>query len=171
MFGHKPKLYWSPLEQGDHPEIDTTEELDEKGIKLYQSMISSLQWAISLGRFDISTAVMTLSSFRALPRQGHLTRAKRVYGYLAIFKNSAICIWTDMPNYENLKIKDCDWQTTTYGKIEEIIPSYIPPPLGNTIRLTTYVDANLFHDIITGRSVTGILHLINKTPFDWYSKK
>jgi len=25
--------------------------------------------------------------------------------------------------------------------------------------------------VITGRSVTGILHLVNKTPIDWYSKK
>jgi histone deacetylase 1/2 len=33
------------------------------------------------------------------------------------------------------------------------------------------VDANLYHDLTTGRSVTGILHLINGTPFDWYSKK
>ena len=27
------------------------------------------------------------------------------------------------------------------------------------------------HDIVTGRSVTGILHFANKTPIDWYSKK
>jgi hypothetical protein len=27
------------------------------------------------------------------------------------------------------------------------------------------------HDISTGRSVTGILHLVNKTPIEWYSKK
>jgi len=27
------------------------------------------------------------------------------------------------------------------------------------------------HDIATGRSVTGILHLVNKTPIEWYSKK
>jgi hypothetical protein len=27
------------------------------------------------------------------------------------------------------------------------------------------------HDITLGTSVTGILHLINKTPIDWYSKK
>ena len=67
-----------------------------------------------------------------------------------------------MPNYKNLKIEDYDWQTNTHGKIEEIIPLDIPPPLGNTIRLMTYVDANLFYNIITGRSVTGILHLINK---------
>jgi hypothetical protein len=39
------------------------------------------------------------------------------------------------------------------------------------VTLTTYVDANLYHDMISGRSVTGILHLINKTPFNWYSKK
>ncbi len=37
--------------------------------------------------------------------------------------------------------------------------------------LSHYVDANLYHDLITGQLVTSILHLINKTPFDWYSKK
>ena len=46
-----------------------------------------------------------------------------------------------------------------------------PPPLGNHVTMTHYVDANLMHDVITGRSVTGILHLANKTPIDWYSKK
>ena len=35
----------------------------------------------------------------------------------------------------------------------------------------TFVDASLYHDLITGRSVTGILHLINKTPLDWYTKR
>jgi hypothetical protein len=33
------------------------------------------------------------------------------------------------------------------------------------------VDANLFHDAMTGRAVTGALHLINATPIEWYSKK
>jgi hypothetical protein len=56
MFGCKPKEYTSPLEKGDHPEIDNTEELDENGIKKYQTMIGCLQWAVSLGRFDIQTA-------------------------------------------------------------------------------------------------------------------
>jgi hypothetical protein len=27
------------------------------------------------------------------------------------------------------------------------------------------------HDIATGRSVTGVLHLVNKTSIEWYSKK
>jgi hypothetical protein len=53
MFGQKPKEYTSPLEKDDHPEIDTFEALEQAGIKVYQSMIGSLQWAISIGRFDI----------------------------------------------------------------------------------------------------------------------
>ena len=34
----------------------------------------------------------------------------------------------------------------------------------------TLVDTNLYHDLVTGRAVTGILHLLNGTPVDWYSK-
>ena len=29
----------------------------------------------------------------------------------------------------------------------------------------------LYHDLLTGKSVTGILHLLNQTPIDWYCKK
>ena len=36
---------------------------------------------------------------------------------------------------------------------------------------TTYEDANLYHDLTTGRAVTGILHLLNGTPIDWFSKR
>ena len=43
--------------------------------------------------------------------------------------------------------------------------------LGNFVTLTHYVDANLMHDILTGHSVTGVLHLLNQTPIDWYSMK
>ena len=171
MFGVKLKQYWSPLEHRDHPEVDTSEELDESGIKKYQLMIGSLQWAVSLGRFDISTAVMTLSSFRVSPRKGHLQRVKRIYGYLAKFKDSAIRIRTDIPDYSNIECTQYEWEESVYRETKEILPDDLPEPLRREIQLTSYVDANLFHDVITGRSVTGILHLINKTPFDWYSKK
>ena len=46
MFKSKPReSIHRRLEKGDHPEIDTTEELDEEGIKRYQTMIGCLQWA------------------------------------------------------------------------------------------------------------------------------
>ena len=33
------------------------------------------------------------------------------------------------------------------------------------------MDANLNHCLATGKSLTGCLHFVNKTPVDWYSKK
>ena len=50
MFGSKPKQnVTSPLEKGDHPELDMSDELDADGIKNYQSLIGTLQWSVSLG--------------------------------------------------------------------------------------------------------------------------
>lgn len=63
------------------------------------------------------------------------------------------------------------WECTVYGKVTESIPDDIPEPLGKPVVLTHYKDANLYHDLINGRAVTGVLHLINKTPIDWYSKR
>jgi hypothetical protein len=34
-----------------------------------------------------------------------------------------------------------------------------------------HVDANLRHDMLAGRAVTGALHLVNKTPADWFAEK
>jgi hypothetical protein len=63
MFGSKPtSKVTSPLEKNDHPELDDTEQLNEHGIAEFQSIIGQCQWAVSLGRFDIATAVMTMSS-------------------------------------------------------------------------------------------------------------
>jgi hypothetical protein len=62
MFGDLPKEESSPLEQGDHPKLDQTKECGPEYIRKYQTMIGSLQWLISLGRFDVFTATMSRSS-------------------------------------------------------------------------------------------------------------
>ena len=172
LFGVKPKtIYSSPLEKGDHPELDTSPELDIKDVKIYQSMIGAAQWVVSLGRFDVATAVMTLSSFRATPRQGHLNRIKRVYGYLAKMRHGKLRFRTGLPDYSALPIPEYDWKRTIYGSVKEICPTDAPKPLGKEVLLTSYVDANLCHDFTSGRSVTGVLHLVNQTVIDFYSKK
>jgi hypothetical protein len=63
IYGRYPRQYVSPIEEGDHPEICTSELLELANIKIYQSLIGALQWAIQIGRLDIMTAVMTLSRF------------------------------------------------------------------------------------------------------------
>jgi hypothetical protein len=143
----------------------------EDRVQQYQSLIGSLQWAVSLGRFDVTTAVMTLSSFRAIPRQGHLERAKRVVAYLYRFKSAQIRFRTHEPDFTDLMVQGYDWVDTVYGKVREEVPADAPPPLGKSVVTVSYVDANLMHCVNTGRSVTGILHFLNGTPIDWYSKK
>jgi hypothetical protein len=61
MFGEKPRhTYHSPLEKGDHPEIDTSELLlGPADAQRCQSLIGSMQWAVSRGRFGIATATWT----------------------------------------------------------------------------------------------------------------
>ena len=171
MFNEKPKKASSPLEKNDHPELDESDILSIQDQKKYQSMIGALQWCVSLGRFDIATPVMTMSRFRAEPRLGHLERVKRIYGYLREYNAGAVRIRTNKPDYSNLPDTNYDWMYTTYGNVKEAIPEDLPPSLGKSVVLTTYVDANLHHDLITGRSVTGILHLVNQTPVDWYTKR
>jgi hypothetical protein len=55
--------------------------------------------------------------------------------------------------------------------VSEVLPDDMPEPLGHDIVLSTFFDANLYHDWVTGRALTGILHLINQTPFDWFCKR
>lgn len=172
MFGQKPKTtYTSPLEKGDHPECDTSELLEPEGVTQYQSLVGQLQWAISIGRLDIATAVMTMSSFRSCPRIGHLERAKRICGYLHKMKEACIRFRTGLPDYSDLNIPHYEWGDSVYGCPKEEIPQDAPEPLGLPVILTHYVDANLYHCMLTGRSVTGIIHMINGTPIDAFSKK
>ena len=44
-------------------------------------------------------------------------------------------------------------------------------PHRKLVIITTYEDANLYHDYLTSRSATGVLHLVNQTPVDWYCKR
>jgi hypothetical protein len=77
---------------------------------------------------------------------------------------------TEEPDFSDIPKKVYDWFYTCYGGAKEQIPTDAPRPLGRRILTSSYVDANLYHDIISGKSVTGILHFFNKTPIDWYSK-
>ena len=63
---------------------------------------------------------------------------------------------------------DC---TRIYGNVLQEIPKDAPEPLGNSVTTTTFLYANLLHDLITERSVTAVLQFFNLTPGDWYSKR
>src|SRR5687767_13280947 len=71
-----------PMSAASHPKLDQTDFLNTEGHAQYQHIVGTCQWLIVAGRFDINYAVSSLSRYVAAPRQGHLTMASKVLGYL-----------------------------------------------------------------------------------------
>jgi hypothetical protein len=95
-----------------------------------------MQWTISLGRLDICTAIMTLSSFNDAPRVWHLFRAKRVIGYLNRFKDGVIRFRTSIPDMSDPPSQTYSWLHSVNGTVSEIIPQDITIPLGKPIQFS-----------------------------------
>ena len=150
----------SPLDKNDHPEL-----ANDDLITKFMCMIGLLQWAVTLGRYDILAHVMSMSRFRLAPKVGHIERMKRIYGYLSRTKHYSLGFRTEEPNYMNLPELEYDW-TRIYGNVLEEIPKDAPEPLGKSVTTTMFLDANLLHDLITGRSATAVLQFFNLTPGD-----
>ena len=64
LFGEQPKEVHSPLHKDDKPELDDSPLLGPDGIKCFQTLIGAAQWLITLSRFDIAHAIMSLLSAR-----------------------------------------------------------------------------------------------------------
>ena len=98
-------------------------------------------------------------------------RCSPKYAYLSKMRHTVIRVQTDEPDFAALLDITYNWAQLVYGNVKEVIPEDCPKPLGKHVTLSHYVNANLYHDMLSGCSVTGILHFINKCPIDWYSKK
>ena len=160
----------SPLDKNDHPEQDNSELASDELITKFMCMVGQLQWAVTLGRYAILAHVMSMSRSRLAPKVGHVERMKRIYGYLSRTKHYALRFRTDEPNYMHLPELEYDW-ARIYGNVLEEMPKDALEPLGKSVTTTMFLDANLLHDLITGRSVTAVLHFFNLTPGYWYSKR
>ena len=93
--------YNSLLIKNDHPELDTSDLLDNMNKYKYQSIIGVSHWLTIWGNFYIFTAIMTFSHFRFKPRNSYLDRMKRIYSYVKNFSCGSIRVRVDMPDYSN----------------------------------------------------------------------
>ena len=91
--------------------------------------------------------------------------------YLVKFKLATIRIRTEESEVSSKPTTPCDWEGSFYGKVKELTPHDAPTPLEKHVVTISYHNANLFYNVIVGRSVAGALHMLNKTPTDWFSKK
>ena len=161
----------SPILKGDHPELHDSEFILEEDKAKYMSMIGTAQWLVTLGRFNIAITMSTLSSYRVAPQKGHLKCMKRLCGYVKHSAHSAVCIHTDITDYSEMEHESHEWLHSIYGDIEEELPLNVPTPLGKIVQTSLFFDANLYHDLVMGCAMTGILHLVNQTPMECYCKK
>jgi hypothetical protein len=77
-----------------------------------------------------------------------------------------------IPNHEAIATPiQYDWSSSIYGNVKEELPPDMPTPRGKLTRTSTYQDANLYHDLVTGRAMSGIVHLVNQTPIKSYCNR
>jgi hypothetical protein len=82
-------------------------------------------------------------------------------------QSASIRVRIEAPNFP---VQKFDWLDTVYGNVKEEIAKDTPEPLGEPVVLLSNVDANLYHNMLIGCSVTGTLHFCNQTLVDWFSK-
>jgi hypothetical protein len=152
------------------PELETSPELKSNGIQLYQELIGVLRWAVELGRVDVLLEVALLSTYMAMPREGHLQQLYRIFGYFKIYPKRKIAFDFNNPQINERMFKKYDWYDF-YRDAEEAIPTDLPTPRGNPMSTHCFVDASHGSDRATRRSQTGILIFCNKAPIAWHSKR
>ena len=65
---------------------------------------------------------------------------------------------------------NADWKDF-YGDVEEELPPKIPEPRGNVERISAFVDANHAGNVVTQRSLSGIIIFVQNASIIWFSKR
>jgi hypothetical protein len=112
-----------------------------------------------------------MSRYNMAPRVGHLNAMKRVFGYLKRFNKGRLIVDASFPSHSTFTTADYDSWSEFYPDACEELPPNMPKPKGIPARITCYVDADHAHDVVTRRSVTGVLLIINNMPIKWISKR
>ena len=168
LFNMNFKSIKTPMAADYHPEVDDTPLLSDDDASKYRSIIGSMNWLITLGRFDILYDTNTLSRIAMAPREGHLRAAFRILSYIKTFPKGRIIFDTSYPT--KIESDEPNWKEFYPDAVEEL-PYNMLKPRGKPVRIIIYVDADHAHDVVTRRSVTGILVFLNNTPVRWICKR
>ena len=101
-----------PCSTSDHPETDKSALLGETQHQIYQQLVRMAKWAVKIGRFDIRYALTSLNRFSAAPREGHLKRLIKIFGYLQTVPADSNSIVVSSEDIGDIKAWDL---TSWYG--------------------------------------------------------
>ena len=168
------KLYQkasSPLMGDYHPELDISPLLSDDDAQLFASYIGILQWAVELGRIDLTQSVSLMSRFRTAPREGHMAAVLHIFGYIKSHLNSKIVLDPAYRKWSHINWhEDAEWKEF-YPDAAEPIPPHAPEPRGKDAQINIYCDAAHATCLATRRSTTGIIVFLNGAAIKWYSKR
>ena len=165
------KCYTVPMDPEYKPELDDSPLLGEEESSMYRTLTGSAQWAITLGRMDIQYPTTVLSRYNMSPREGHIGAMKKVFGYLKGHLKGKIIFDPRPLKVDEVEYFDgSNWQQI-YGDVKEDIPHDMPIAKLKPIQLTIYFDASHACDMVTRRSVTGVIVFANSTPIHTFCKK
>ena len=170
LMGWTLKNYNNPMDPSYHAEVDNSDFLEGDDISKYRMMVGSLNWLVTLGRYDIHFAVTTLARHMMIPRQGHMHAMRRLFGYLKNNKQFGIKYDTKEPNFSEHKITQYDW-FPLYGNVKEEVPFGMPQPKGKPVVISGFFDSSHASCLQTRRSTSCNIMFLNSTPIKWFSKR
>ena len=164
-----------------HQEIDISEELGAQEASYFQYLIGIIRRIVELGRVDICTDTIMMSSHLVLPRHGNLERLFHIFSYLNKHQNSEMLFDPTNPYVEMADFQHEDWGIIIFGDVKEEMPSIflftrsgigdMPEPRGQGFTMTVYVHFDLGGDCFIRISRTGFTIFLNGAPLYWRSSK
>jgi hypothetical protein len=105
-----PSRCSTPIQSNYRPKLDTTPELNLKGMRYYQEQIELLRWAVELGRIDIAMEISMRSTHLAAPsREGHLQQVYHCVAYLKATPKRTLAFDSQHPLIDESRFVKCDW--------------------------------------------------------------
>ena len=124
MVGHEFALFYNPMSESLHPELDGTFLLNPVRHSQHRSLVGSANWLVTLGQFDEAYSTNTFSRFAMQPREGHLKGIIRVFGYLKRHHKGKILIYPNYPDHFRYPTPKYDNWREFYPEAEEHIPDH-----------------------------------------------
>ena len=103
---------------------------------------------IELGRVDILTKVSQLSSFQAMPWEGHLEACYSMFAYLCKHPTMSVLFHPSRINIRLDHFKSQDWMDFYGNRVEELLPDMLEP-LGEAVKGTAFIDSNHARNLVT----------------------
>ena len=159
-----------PMSPEYRPEIDDSPLLSPEDASRYRMLVGSALWATTLGRHDILYATSTFARYNAIPREGHLLGMLRVFGYLKCHSKAKLVFDTrDFMDSNGEEISH-GWGELYPGACEEL-PHDMPISKMKPVSISCIYDASHAPCLVTRRSVSGIVVLLNNTILRCTSKR